>query len=61
MIGVSFKRHLTGEYRSAAATTGLNCIIRRRVDGEWKLRRLVPRGSPPATRRGSYLICTTTA
>ncbi len=46
MIGVSFKRYLTGEVQERrAATTGLNCIIRRpRVDGEWKLRRLVPRG-----------------
>ncbi|MCS5807901.1 hypothetical protein LNO89_09440 [Klebsiella pneumoniae subsp. pneumoniae] len=62
MIGVSFKRYLTGEVQSRrAATTGLNCIIRRHgsmangsCDGWCRA------ASPPATRRGSCLICTTT-
>jgi arylsulfatase len=61
MIGVSFKRYLTGEVQAPPRGTALSCTIRRRGSmvngscGGWC------RGaSPPVTRRGSCLICTTT-
>jgi arylsulfatase len=62
MIGVSFKRYLTGEVQAPPrGKYGVELHHQAAwVDGEWKLRRLVPPSSPPVTRRGSCLICTTT-
>lgn len=61
MIGVSFKRYLTGEVQQRrAATTGSNCIIRRpgsMANGSCDGWYLV--ASAPATRRGSCLTCMT--
>jgi arylsulfatase len=61
MIGVSFKRYLTGEVQPPRSRYGVELHNQAAwIDGDWKLRRLVKTFPQAATRRGSCSICTTT-